>query len=484
MRQSSSTSSSSSIAQGLNPVLQAALDSLDVELEEELIRYRRQKHRQSRAVGQKSSLAWDVSRRPLSSANRAIELPTVQSSLSSSASSSPSLSSSASSLPPLLTSSPEQTANKAQSLPPLQPSTRSAGSPPASVKTRLNSAPLAAVAPAEAVDPTEETTFLAIASQAAAEQLSQAAEASENRSNYAEDPQDYLESSEELLRSIAEESTNLRSEPESSLLDTLLTPLGIGSMLLLLLSSSTLGYVIMNPGSLDRLTAQDQPRGEASSLEAMSQPGARSAPVVPDLAADEFVDLNADSLSTLPRSSYRSQSPSQSSPAASPSPSSTAQPGANSAASSALSDLPDPGLAAAPEVQPPPYVEPEPAANTYSFEESPEPPVAVEPAAPPPEVAPALPPESAALPDETPATSSTTSAVASSAPTGNYYYVVTPYSGDPSLEQAREAVPDAYVRNFSAGASVQLGAFSDPEKANELIQQLEDQGIPAEVYQP
>jgi cell division septation protein DedD len=64
------------------------------------------------------------------------------------------------------------------------------------------------------------------------------------------------------------------------------------------------------------------------------------------------------------------------------------------------------------------------------------------------------------------------------------YYVVTPYSGDPSLETAREAVPEAYVRNFDTGASVQLGAFSDPAKAEELVQQLESQGIPAEIYQP
>jgi cell division septation protein DedD len=68
--------------------------------------------------------------------------------------------------------------------------------------------------------------------------------------------------------------------------------------------------------------------------------------------------------------------------------------------------------------------------------------------------------------------------------TETYYYVVTPYSGDPSLENAREAVPDAYVRNFEAGASVQLGAFSDSARAEELIQQLESQGIPAEIYRP
>jgi cell division septation protein DedD len=66
----------------------------------------------------------------------------------------------------------------------------------------------------------------------------------------------------------------------------------------------------------------------------------------------------------------------------------------------------------------------------------------------------------------------------------NYYYVVTPYRSDSDLNQVQEAVPDAYVRNFSDGASVQMGAFSDQSKAQERVQELQQQGIEAEVRAP
>jgi cell division septation protein DedD len=64
------------------------------------------------------------------------------------------------------------------------------------------------------------------------------------------------------------------------------------------------------------------------------------------------------------------------------------------------------------------------------------------------------------------------------------YYVVAPYSGDPSLEQARAVVPGAYVRNFQTGAAVQLGVFSSADNAQALVQELAAKGIAAEVYQP
>jgi len=69
--------------------------------------------------------------------------------------------------------------------------------------------------------------------------------------------------------------------------------------------------------------------------------------------------------------------------------------------------------------------------------------------------------------------------------TDTYYYVVTDYSGDASLNDAREAVGDAYVRNFpDAGAQVQFGAFTDSAGAESLLNELQRQGISAEIYQP
>ncbi|MBE9032646.1 hypothetical protein IQ266_23185 [filamentous cyanobacterium LEGE 11480] len=61
-------------------------------------------------------------------------------------------------------------------------------------------------------------------------------------------PNDYLESSEELLRSLAEEEATVAAE--RNVLEGLLTPFGVGSMLLMLLGSGMFGYLIMNPASL------------------------------------------------------------------------------------------------------------------------------------------------------------------------------------------------------------------------------------------
>jgi cell division septation protein DedD len=66
---------------------------------------------------------------------------------------------------------------------------------------------------------------------------------------------------------------------------------------------------------------------------------------------------------------------------------------------------------------------------------------------------------------------------------GDYYHVVTDYNSDRALEQARQVVPDAYVRNFPEGAQVQLGAFNDAQKAQGLVQELQEKGIPAQVQQ-
>ncbi|MBE9113914.1 SPOR domain-containing protein, partial [Nodosilinea sp. LEGE 07298] len=64
------------------------------------------------------------------------------------------------------------------------------------------------------------------------------------------------------------------------------------------------------------------------------------------------------------------------------------------------------------------------------------------------------------------------------------YYVVTDYNGAASLESARGAVGDAYVRDFSNGTRIQMGAFSQESSARNLVNQLQGQGIPAQVISP
>ncbi|NJR65897.1 MAG: SPOR domain-containing protein [Leptolyngbyaceae cyanobacterium CRU_2_3] len=121
-----------------------------------------------------------------------------------------------------------------------------------------------------------------------------------------------------------------------------------------------------------------------------------------------------------------------------------------------------------------------------------EPPVEPVPAyqpAPPVEPVPAYqPPQSAPVPETSRAVAPTPDAAAvlprTPAP-GNLYHVGVDYSGDSSLQQARSAVPDAYVRNLPSGsAKVQMGAFSNEAAAQERVQELQQQGIAAQIYQP
>lgn len=349
---------------------------------------------------------------------------------------------------------------------------------------------------------------------------------------------DYLASSEELLRSIAEEDPRRAEQEPNSLLDTLLTPLGVGSMLLLLLSSTTLGYVMMNP-TVVGLSGQDsaQPVTETIGEEITSSTGrsAGGAGTVPspDLAANEFIELGLDTLSTIPGAKLpRGTASTQAKSSQTKTANQTGKPAVSQSTTSSNSALPE--LPPAPVPQPnmatvvipaqPPVTESyvpapvytpqrpaqspvqspaqgpaqspaqspvQPSSPAQSYVPAPVP-VSPEPIriAPPridrpaptaasstieltPEYAPDLAPEPAA-----------SSPAATSESTGRYY-VVTDYSGDPSLEAARDVVPDAYVRNIpSEGAKVQMGAFSDQTKAQELQQQLQQQGIEAEVYQP
>jgi hypothetical protein len=62
--------------------------------------------------------------------------------------------------------------------------------------------------------------------------------------------------------------------------------------------------------------------------------------------------------------------------------------------------------------------------------------------------------------------------------------VVVDYTGEASLGAARQVVGDAYVRNFSTGARIQMGAFSQPAAAQSLVQQLQQQGMSAQVITP
>ncbi len=108
---------------------------------------------------------------------------------------------------------------------------------------------------------------------------------------------DYLESSEELLRSLAEEEAHVQAE--HGFMQSLLTPLGVGSMLLLLISSAMFGYVVMNPSSLTRVFAPRNPNAANSTDPTGVNSQVAGAPPQPNLADREFKDLNLGTLGTL-----------------------------------------------------------------------------------------------------------------------------------------------------------------------------------------
>ncbi|HEY9640709.1 MAG TPA: SPOR domain-containing protein [Coleofasciculaceae cyanobacterium] len=465
-----------------HPVLRAALDNLDVQLEEELIRYRRQQRFQLDPSRRRSSPVKPYafgSKIPARPTRDGVHLPNVRAAFNLESTGELPIGNSAASENPV-----KAILGNTVSSPTAQPS----------MQQDWRSQPLVnpvppSPAPSEAPDAgigsyAQQFELSAHPPNAALQRLVQERGYSHLYTQPPSAPEGYLESSEELLKSIEEEDSSLRAQRKTDLLDTLLTPLGIGSMLLLLLSSVTLGYVIMNPATLSAFLAPApnlNPSNDSTSpLTRVPTTPIEGAPPSPDLAAQEFKDLNLDTLSTLPGSERRSpaanskpnsaaasgsRTNSSLSKPASGSPLRSAEPQSSNAVPAVVpqSELPAIAVQSAPPVAP----APEPA---QSYRPAPAAPAATR--RPPASPAPA--PEVATAPSIKPSVSS-----------DHLYYVGTDYSGDSSLQQARNAVPDAYVRNLPSGAAkVQMGAFSNEAAAQERVQELRQQGISAQVYQP
>ncbi|GEM_PF-243621 len=347
------------------------------------------------------------------------------------------------------------------------------------------------------------------------------------------DPYDYLESSEELLRSLSEPEETI-APPQRRLTDTLFTPLGIGSVLLLLLSISTLGLLLLNPLALQRLgfNRQPLPATTASNPSATTSTPAASAssrsalPNSPNLAAKEFVDLNLNNLSGVKTGAG----------SVIPAPSTLASPQLSPVGVTPQSVVPLPivtpmspasvGIAANADLPPLPRVvlrpQPMPAPQSFTpmppqpqvFSAPPTAPIAApEPVAPSTPAADTTPIKTTnapvvnrpqrvintpVAPTPAPLTPAPTTPAATAVPAGTprssvptaptaqeRYYVVVNYDNDRTLEQSRQAVPDAFLRRFPDERSrIQVGSFNDSAAASGLVQKLQQQGIPAEVYRP
>lgn len=245
-------------------------------------------------------------------------------------------------------------------------------------------------------------------------------------------PDDYLESSEALLRSLTEEPQ--KRKPSNS--DSLLSPLGIGSMLLLLVASLTLGYVLFNPKSLSVFSfgGKSQPNSPPTASTTnvknteVAKPQTPTTPIpkYPNLATDEFPEVNDpnDVVGLKPK--------------AKPTPTAIPNPVA--------AQIPVNPLSAAPiqQAQPKPGQIPTPKATT-----SPKP--------------------------ELPLTEVKPSA-------DGFYHIITENQGASAFASARVVVPDAYLS--PDGKFIYLGALKTKEQVKQQMQLLQSKGIKARVEQP
>lgn len=262
-------------------------------------------------------------------------------------------------------------------------------------------------------------------------------------------PDDYLESSEALLRSVTDEQTPTKKP--SSANDGLLSPLGIGSMLLLLVASLTLGYVVFNPkGStqfnISKLfspkssTPTTNTTGVVGNSQPQPEPVLTPIPKYPNLAAKEFPEVRDpnDVVGLDPK-----------------------------AQSTPVVPKPVPPQPVAPPVQPPIELTPPQPIN----------PIAVVPS---PKVEPITPTNSPVAPNPSPTPIELNAEVKPSV--DGFYHVVIDNQNERSYASARQVIPDAYLSPDKK--VIFLGAFKTQREVKQHLELLQKNGIQARVQQP
>ncbi|QLE54110.1 hypothetical protein [Nostoc sp. TCL26-01] len=249
-------------------------------------------------------------------------------------------------------------------------------------------------------------------------------------------PDDYLESSEALLRSLTDEQPETTQPNNSS--DSLLSPLGIGSMLLLLVASLTLGYVVFNPKSLPQLNfsklfnSNSSPKAEnpqtvADQSQPQLQPEPTLIPKYPNLAAKEFPEVRN------PNDVVGLQPKVQPTPTALP-----------------VNPVPIQPLVIPPVASPVPQLQPLPSLNV-----SPKPQATATPSPANAEIKPSA---------------------------DGVFHIVVDNQGNNALTNARKIVPDAYLSRNST--LIYLATLKTKEEAQQRLKQLQAKGIKARVQQP
>jgi hypothetical protein len=355
-------------------------------------------------------------------------------------------------------------------------------------------------------------------------------------------PDGYMASTEALLDSLPDDEGYDPREDidyQPTWLEQLSTPLGLGLLLLLLVGSASFGYLVTSPEMVRRLW--DNPlinafRGseeaaQTSEVEANGEDNIETGlqGIGPDLSESEFQDLDLGRISTLSAQDKRS---SELAPFPGMAPTSGDLSNPETEQTTAETANQEPGVprtrveSVRTEVnvplaerqstptpvrsQPPtvPQSRPAPQSQATSRPQAVSRPQAA-PANPgPSQAAPQTSPSATASPppqplgatsavqapspvqntppaaSSPPAQATAPAPISQSPPNQSNHYVVTDYTGDQSLESARQAVGDAYVRNFPDGARIQMGSFSDESAAQNMVQDLQQQGIPARVYNP
>ncbi|KOR38064.1 MULTISPECIES: hypothetical protein [Planktothricoides] len=468
-------------ADQLNPQLQAVLGSLDVQLDDELARYRRKKRIEAEAP-QPSGY------RHRSTAPNNLELFTIPGLRETSTT-------------PAVAQSPSE-AIASEFREPNQSNPFSSGlspfSPEAVLPEKLEASLSANRPNIGDRDPLSSNANLADSD----------SQDSQNPISQSNDSNDYLESSEQLLGSL-EDSTpnNLPTHLPTQLrnrrlrrrsLKSLLSPLSVGVTLLFVLTLGTVASVISGRFG-DRkpvVTAENS----ASSASSPTQTPLPEVPRSPNLADKEFVSLDLDTLGTLSRNSETNPPtiPEQSLPTVPISPSPNPNP--NTTTTPAVPDQNYPSLENLNTAILPQSVQDNLPnaratnsnnansnnansnnansnnANSNNANVANNSPEAKTGASSP----------TAAATSQNPATKTPEKLPEPSVGTQSFplfFYVVIDYQNEDSLYLARQVIPDAYLREFPNGVKVQMAAFEDTASAQNMVQYLKEQGFAAQVYQ-
>ncbi|MCL2923584.1 MAG: hypothetical protein MGF17_02880 [Trichodesmium sp. MAG_R04] len=383
MNQSSIVKSTNNYTQELNPTLQDVIESLDVELEVELTRYRKY----LRQAGN-SSIARKNSNKKI------YKIPELM---------------------PVL-SVDEQTTSSL----PLAESESMMIEPPTPVE-------------------------LSIAKKDNVENQNSEKQISQLDNNSSTAPSHPLESSQKLTESLNKLQSSRQNKP--NYLASLFTPLGIASMFLFFISCTTLGYVVMNPSGLINLGLEHFLKGTSAqkNTDDILSREEQALPKSPNLASQEFVDLDLNTLSNIdPKPRQFPSSTVKVKPILPPQISggtnTASEPTNNSSAEidNLRTTLLPPSIKYSP--TPSPIAKPSPQASISS---------------------------------------KITQPIKSD---DGWYYVVLDYGNEESLDKARQIISDAYTRKTTNGIKIQMGAFLEPERAKMFLQKLRKEGLDAKYY--